>query len=152
MVYILMLALIYLVGKCFRWITRVLSGPWFNLRCFFLISLRLMIALHSWRISLKLCRRNRVLTLSQLPFHLYVMAFTSQEQFMILGRRPPTWRPWCKRPGLLPMRKKKLLCHNLRWVKGEIKLSPLFCSPEITLGPFGWSPQSKGGQGVVNTP
>ena len=84
-----------------------LSGPcsWFNLRCSFSTSLRLTITLHFWRISLKLWRRNRVLTPSRSPFHLYVMPFRSQERFMILGRYPPTWKAWCERPGLSPMRR-----------------------------------------------
>ena len=80
-------------------------GLWFNYRCSFSTSLRLMIASNSWRISLKLSRRSRVLTPSQPPFHLYVMPFRSQERFTILGRHPPTWWPWYERPGLLPMRK-----------------------------------------------
>ena len=82
-----------------------LSGPWFKLRCSFSTSLRLMIASHSWKINLKLWRRNRVLTPSRPPFHLYVMPFRSQERFMILGRHPPTWKPWCERPAPSPMRK-----------------------------------------------
>ena len=41
------------------------AGPWFNFNCSFLTSLRLLIALNSWRISLNLWRRNRVLTPSQ---------------------------------------------------------------------------------------
>ena len=63
----------------FRWITRVLSGPWFNLKCSFSTSLRLMIALSSWRMSLKLWRRNRVLTPLQPPFHLHWRKMSAHE-------------------------------------------------------------------------
>jgi len=37
-----------------------LAGPWFNLKCSFSTSLRLMIASHSLKINLKLWRRNTV--------------------------------------------------------------------------------------------
>ena len=46
-----------------------------------------------------------MLTPSRPPFYLYVMPFKSQERFMIPGRNPPTWKPWCEREGLSRIKK-----------------------------------------------